>query len=89
VGDRLAYDGHFYVVSGWIKLALRRLASRNVGPDNCPLVFCSREEAVYVTGSGVCGVIVRVTDVEIVGRVEWVGSELRTSPRSCRDADRP
>jgi hypothetical protein len=71
IGDLFEYDGHTFRVSGWLKPAARRLASRDVGPDRCPLVFCARDEAVYLSGSGVCGVIVRVTDVEVTGRVDW------------------
>jgi hypothetical protein len=44
---------------------------RGAGPDNVPLRFCLQHEAEYVTGSGVCGVIVRVTDVQVTRRVDW------------------
>jgi hypothetical protein len=71
IGDTFPHDGHKFRVSGWLKPAPRRPLSRNVGPDHCPLMFCARDEAVYVSGSGVCGVIVRVADVEVIGRVNW------------------
>jgi hypothetical protein len=78
IGDRFAYDGRTYRVSAWIKPAPRRLWSRDLGPDNCPLMFCAREEAIYVNGSGVCGAIVRVADVEVIGRVGWSEETLQS-----------
>ena len=50
------------------------------GPDNVPLVVCRRDEAEYVEGVGVCGVIVRVSDVHADGRVDWP-EELLASAR--------
>ena len=44
---------------------------RGHGPDDCPLEFCLRSEAVYVSGSGVGGTIVRVVDVVSEGMVGW------------------
>jgi hypothetical protein len=44
---------------------------RGAGPDNVPLEFCLREQAEYVCGAGVCGVIMRVCDVRVDGRVPW------------------
>jgi hypothetical protein len=41
------------------------------GPDKVPLEFCHRAQAEYVSGSGVAGVIVRVSDVKVDGRVPW------------------
>jgi hypothetical protein len=46
------------------------------GPDKKRLVWCTREEAQYVTGSGVCGVIWRVGDCEITGKVTWSDAEI-------------
>jgi hypothetical protein len=63
-----------YRVEGWLKRTER---GRKVGPDNCPLVFCSREEAEYVSGYGICGVIRRVADVVIDGRVSWSEEHLK------------
>lgn len=54
------------------------------GPDNVPLVVCRREEAEYVEGTGVCGVIVRVGDVHVDGRVDWP-AELLASARHHAD----
>jgi hypothetical protein len=40
-----------------------------MGPDNCPLMYCTREEAEYV---GVAGDrIARVADVHVHGRATW------------------
>lgn len=54
------------------------------GPDKVPLEFCRREQAEYVSGYGVAGVIVRVADVKVDGRVPW-SQELLASAR--RHAD--
>lgn len=48
-----------------------RYPRRGAGPDNVPLEFCRRWEAEYVEGHGVGGVIVRVADVRVTGRVQW------------------
>lgn len=44
---------------------------RGHGPDDCRLEFCRRGEAVYVSGYGVCGTIVRVGEVVSEGMVDW------------------
>lgn len=44
---------------------------RGFGPDNIPLVFCTWDEAVYISGSGIAGTIQRVSDITITGRVPW------------------
>jgi hypothetical protein len=35
------------------------------------IIQCSREEAEFVSGAGVAGIILRLEDVEITGRVTW------------------
>ncbi len=35
------------------------------------IIACEREEAEFVSGAGVAGIILRVEDVEIKGRVNW------------------
>lgn len=45
--------------------------ARPQGPDRKPLEFCTRDDAEYVSGSGVAGRIVRVADVTVTGRVPW------------------
>jgi hypothetical protein len=40
---------------------------RGFGPDNVPLMFCLRDEAEYVSGRGVAGVIARVADITVTG----------------------
>jgi hypothetical protein len=57
-----------YVVKGWLKRAER---GERHGPDRCPLMFCTREEAEYIAGNGVCGVIRRAGEVSVTGRVGW------------------
>jgi hypothetical protein len=51
---------HRYRVTSWLKKDRRGR-----------MVFCLRDQAEYVSGSGVCGIIRRVEDVEIIGRVSW------------------
>lgn len=62
----------------------RAYAESKHGPDKCPLVFCSREEAEYVTGTGVCGVIVRVREVRVTGRVSWSEETLQSERDTAR-----
>jgi hypothetical protein len=44
---------------------------RGFGPDNVPMEFCHREEAEYVSGYGVGGVIARLGEITLTGRVTW------------------
>jgi hypothetical protein len=44
---------------------------RGAGPDDVPLEWFRREEAEYISGYGVCGIILRVADVVVTGRVPW------------------
>lgn len=44
---------------------------RGAGPDGVPLEWCHREDAEYVEGAGVGGIIQRVADVTVTGRVSW------------------
>jgi hypothetical protein len=44
---------------------------RGFGPDNVPMEFCHREEAEYVSGVGVGGVIARLDEITLTGRVPW------------------
>ncbi len=63
---------HRYRVSCWMKRAKRQYGiAQDIGPDRCKLVFCLRDQAEYVSGSGVCGIIRRVEDIVIIGRVSW------------------
>lgn len=72
IGDTFAHGDHTYRVDGWLKPNPTPSAvSARHGPDRVPLVFCRRDEAVYVSGYGVCGRIVRVSDVVATGRVSW------------------
>lgn len=43
----------------------------NYGPDQCPLEFCRREDAEYVSGTAAGGRIVRVREVTVTGTVDW------------------
>jgi hypothetical protein len=46
-------------------------AQQEVGPDRCKVVFCTREEAVYVSGAGVAGCLARISDIQVTGMVDW------------------
>ncbi|MEU4576081.1 hypothetical protein [Nonomuraea sp. NPDC023979] len=77
IGDTFTRDGRSYRVTGWLKRSERTGAlARRLGPDSCPLQFCARDEAQYVSGYGICGVIVRVGDVVVTGRVPWTEDAL-------------
>jgi hypothetical protein len=47
------------------------VGGRKFGPDQVPMEHCRRDEAEYVSGYGVAGTIVRVSDVVVDGRVSW------------------
>jgi hypothetical protein len=71
IGDTFVHDGRGYFVDAWLKRADADSAAEPVGPDRCPLVFCTRDEAGYVSGRGVSGVLLRVSDVQVSGRMPW------------------
>jgi hypothetical protein len=76
VGDLFEHDGQRFRVTSWLKALpecadLRESTQQRCGPDNKRLVWCTREDAEYVAGYGVCGIIVRVADVIVTGRVGW------------------
>lgn len=50
-------------------------SQQRLGPDRERLIGCVREEAEYVSGYGIAGCIVRVTDVRVTGRVDWSEAE--------------
>lgn len=57
-------------------------SGQKIGPDKKRLMWCARNEAEYLSCSGVSGAIVRVTDAEVIGRVSWPEdqiNELRSS----------
>lgn len=69
IGDRFTYRGRGCVVTSWLKRHPRPgVEDRAVGPDQCPLVFCTRAEAEYV---GFSGGILRAADVRVTGHVTW------------------
>lgn len=77
VGETFEHDGSRYRVTGWLRRDTRaHFMMRDVGPDNCPLRHCLRDHAEYVTGYGVCGVIVRVSDVTVTGKVSWSDAQI-------------
>jgi hypothetical protein len=72
IGDLFADDGRTYRVTGWLRRTSPvRPGSVSFMPDMVPMTFCTREQAEYVCGSGVGGVIRRLDDVTVIGRVNW------------------
>lgn len=67
-GDLFWHKSERYRVTAWL---CPRERGRPLGPDKVPLRFCTQEEAVYVSGYGVCGCIARVADVTVFGIVGW------------------
>ncbi len=54
------------------------------GPDKKRLVWCSQEEAQYVSLVGVCGSIARVKDCRVVGRVPWTEEHIKQKEDSAK-----
>lgn len=80
IGDRFTHNRGHHTVTSWLKRhPAPTIASRNVGPDNCPLVFCPREEAEYV---GFTGGILRVVDVQVTSRADWSDGAFAARRRS-------
>lgn len=87
VGAIFEWRGNTYRVNGWLKPMtapatdksnfgnlidnILYQAQQETGPNKEKLVFCSRKDAVYVSGTGVCGVCAPIGDIKIVGRVNW------------------
>ncbi len=64
------------------ELANMTASQRRVAEQECRVVQCHREEAEFVSGSGVAGCIRRIEDIVITGLVGW---EDRTIARRRRD----
>lgn len=60
-------------------------ACQKVGPDAKRLVWCSQDEAEYLSLSGMCGGIARVADCEVVGRVPWSDEHVREAENHARN----
>ena len=48
-----------------------RHADQDKATNQISVIRCTREEAEFVTGSGVCGVIWPVRNATVVGKVSW------------------
>lgn len=46
--------------------------------DNKRLMWCSREEAEYLSCSGVSGAIIPVRDAKVIGRVNWSEDQIES-----------
>jgi hypothetical protein len=46
------------------------------GMRRIKLRYCLPEEATYVTGSGVCGCVAAISEIEVVGMVPWPTADL-------------
>lgn len=69
IGDRFDRNGQDCTVTAWVKRnPAPTPASARLGPDDCALVFCSREEAEYVVTSND---IVRVAEVTVTAWADW------------------
>lgn len=83
---------HCWRVTGWVKKSppldtsgledwekeMHDQIAKERGPNAPPrLEWCTREEAEYVTGSGVCGIIKPIDQVKVVGRVEWPDEQIQ------------
>jgi hypothetical protein len=95
--DRYQINRHQWRVSGYMKATPRPKfadsfngeldellfdSCREFTADKVRLMWCPREEAEYVTGSGVCGVIKRLDEIEITGMVAWSQEQIDEAERS-------
>jgi len=80
VGVVFEYNGNRYRVNSWLKKIdipqsehwIDKILFESVYQRNSKkFVWCSREEAMYVSGSGVCGCLVSLDKIKIVGKVTW------------------
>lgn len=72
IGEVFEDGGHRFRVTGWLKRNARNsFWAQEIGPDRCKLIFCSRDDAEYISGYGVSGIIRRIGDVEIFDRINW------------------
>ena len=91
VGTVVEYEGNRYRVNGWLceqtppdnAVSFNNIidqimyeAQQATGPDNKKLMFCHRSRAEYVHGSGTCGMIARLSEIKIVGRVSWPDEQI-------------
>lgn len=67
------YKGNQHRVTGFLKYEIRKYVHYDVlpMPHYHPLVHCNREEATYVTGSGIRGCMARVDKVKFIKMVDW------------------
>lgn len=72
IGDQFTQDQCRYTVTAWIKRNPKPSPdSPATGPDKCPLVFCTQQEAEYLLGAARSWLIVRIADVEVDGHAKW------------------
>ncbi|MFL1449258.1 hypothetical protein ACI77O_12755 [Pseudomonas tritici] len=53
------------------ELDAEKAASLPPGMRHIRLRFCMPEEATFVSGSGVCGCLVKLSEIQITGMVAW------------------
>jgi len=46
------------------------------------MVWCTRQEATHVSGSGVAGCLLHISEVEVVGRVNWTEDQIESERHS-------
>lgn len=94
-GAIFVHEGRRYRVKGFMKPAtppqdpdsLEAIlfeTAREFTEDQVRLERCPRNEAVYVSGAGVAGCIVKITDIEVVGMVPWDPEFLAQQEQSSR-----
>lgn len=91
MGAIFELENQRYRVTGWLKPAARTARGHGFGSvldslvfeshaqcgrNGERLVFCDRGEAVYVCGSGGCGVIAGIDEIRVVGMVDWRPAEI-------------
>lgn len=49
--------------------------------DGKLMMWCAKEEATHVTGTGVAGCIEKISDIEVTGRVSWSEDMIQNAVR--------
>lgn len=78
IGDTFTRDGSTYAVIGWLRRVKFEPLPAELAdlfgelPAREPLLaFCPREQAEFVAGRGVCGLVVPVDEVAVTGTASW------------------
>lgn len=66
----------------WVVEAIHEIVSESAEHKQPSLVWCSRESATHVCGSGIAGVIAPISKIKVTGMVSWSKEVLDEARRS-------